>query len=1102
MFKKFLNITTIFIIALVFTTNELVNALDNDKKKACRIIIVGHSYDTVYMNYIDQFGNESPKTGYLYKFKTVNSNNTLSEGFCLDPGKHVDNGYIRSDNPIPRSGYEGYYYKVYEWFRRNGDIEGAQIAIWYFSIAGASANEEAFTKTLVRYFVGEENTCECAEKRIRLETGLENFYCKCFFNHNANFYDTSGQYPKSVSCSKKNYMHYIPSALLEEDKYKSITDSEYNGWITRYSCTGTATNEKTKGIEAMAHSIWNGSMYDGNLYYYKPVGGVGNYQRFIGVGECTTEGYFCNQLYPDYLAGKYGSDLTAASTINAFKAAILDGNTVQIQPDGTAKCGNRRDEKTCLDLKDQANANCWTKEQLQARITDGDKVVGTTCNLDCEGDRKCDPVVDVSSADCDMFNKEPTAFTLQDAMKDGIPDPNCYKKGTAYKLIGEEKVGSLDEDLSVKSGDKYFCQVYCWEEVTADMPGAPSTPTDPAYAGRMMYWGKGDESNGWFATVRSHRICWTQPDYNAFSNAWSANENSIAENYDRYKKLKDFTDDDQYTSSACTATATCLEIDEGEEGTTCCWNFQGTRCLGYSDATSCAGHGNFETRGGRAASCSSCPDGYSNKSGTSCEADGTQYSRTVGEISVTTTCYKDSPSDIDAAIDSYVSKERDEKLAAVKSGLKHRFDLSNAIQACQSKSRINENSMYKNIATMKFKTDASINLSNYGVNGEYTLEPANNIPPEVTTTSAADTPASQNYTCSSAPLVESDYYTNDTSISNPCTVSGGTYFTNINKYTEYQWDFQGQYDYYYPKTKFMFYVFKDTMKIINEDGKPRDYIFNKNLYYKEGYGFPLSFQLLEGTYNISVEIKKLGNNGHFDKVLEQTNSKETYSYDFQEGLKCPFYVWNPIYKYCPDCCPNPPCDNNNPPPSGGNDDLDVIYRVIEMGNGNKKKIFPSIDGDGRKICTSRNDTNCIGSNWASFIGKNNGTNFKNITNSKVIYTTKPLYSIELTPTNISKIRKDNKELRENNMDPYTSYTDKNNNIKITCTGDGYDNRQNNIANDIPENKSCVSSYVTTLMSDKYNVIVGGVFKNPNETKRLDKISAYKKCYDSANPNCK
>ena len=139
----------------------------------------------------------------------------------------------------------------------------------------------------------------------------------------------------------------------------------------------------------------------------------------------------------------------------------------------------------------------------------------------------------------------------------------------------------------------------------------------------------------------------------------------------------------------------------------------------------------------------------------------------------------------------------------------------------------------------------------------------------------------------------------------------------------------------------------------------------------------------------------------------------------------------------------------------------------------------SIDGDGRTP----------GYNWASFINRKGGTPYKNITTTSVIYDNTPMYTIELTPTNIGKIRKDNTELRKEGKDPYTSYRDVNNKLKIKC-----DTKQD-------EMKSCVSKYVTTLMGGNYNVITGGTFKVTNESQRLKMLSNYKTCYDNSNPNC-
>ena len=147
-----------------------------------------------------------------------------------------------------------------------------------------------------------------------------------------------------------------------------------------------------------------------------------------------------------------------------------------------------------------------------------------------------------------------------------------------------------------------------------------------------------------------------------------------------------------------------------------------------------------------------------------------------------------------------------------------------------------------------------------------------------------------------------------------------------------------------------------------------------------------------------------------------------------------------------------------------------------MASGDTTRIFPSVDGDGRNP----------GSNWMEFISDRN-TTYKNITTYSKIYDASPMYSIELTPTNIGKIRKSNTSYREDGKDPYTSYKDTNDKLKIIC--DDHDDKT----------KSCISTYVTELI--QMNVIKGGTFRIESEGHRLTKLHNYKTCYDVNSGEC-
>ena len=738
-------------------------------------------------------------------------------------------------------------------------------------------------------------------------------------------------------------------------------------------------------------------------------------------------------------------------------------------------------------------------EAFKKKITDPEKAThladGT---ISCE---PCKPDVKVPNAICDVQGKVPSNFTLSDAVDEyGKRSETCYHNNISYQIDGIPAKASIDENFSKSP----YCDVYCWESVFVDLPNSPSAMGN-IIAGSLFYWGI-NQPEHIFAELQTKRVCWTKPDYVAFANVWNANETAISQAYADYMAEVEYNkqgdSDVTVDSNKCCpgeytapTEGTYTKVNDCPVNDVACASSHG---CGVNDCDTSQGYWGRKS-GGEEEKCSvawgktyKLPSKDYTIPGTTIK--GTSNSKTSG-------CTSGSVS----ANDLKDYDEETKRKAAVAEKVGKRNTLREQFLVCQSKKNINESSMYDySKASIKFTTDTKTNLglSRYGVGNANLVGDVKPGTVKVETNSAKDATA-KTFNCSGINGGIGDSTDPDSSVSNIC--EGQTYISVDNYETNgYEWDYSGVYAFYYPED-YYFLSKKVTAEItndVNDQFKPTEYEKEKNLYYIEGYGFPVGFTTTEGYFFAKVEISGLGHKGHFDDILNQTDSKEKYGYNFKDGYSCPYYVYNPLYQHqCHyECDPNTmKCKKTADSPADCCDPqittcdkgkLAVVYRLIDMGEGNQKKIFPSIDGDGRKICSSLSDTNCIGANWASFISKKGGTPFKNITTTKVIYDNTPMYTIELTPTNIGKIRKDNTELRESGKDPYTSYVDAKNKLKITC--DEYQD----------ETKSCVSSYITTLMNGNYKVITGGSFKITNESQRLKALRKYKTCYDdSTNPSC-
>ena len=814
-----------------------------------------------------------------------------------------------------------------------------------------------------------------------------------------------------------------------------------------------------------------------NPFYNPKIPGSSMYYLSWGFTNKTTVNTCeCNMFEKDQslISYYFGEDWTCEELKNTIAGIKSCDKAAKI-----FKCdgGGGGGKKTCSELLPSypGYQNDAKFAEFKSRIEDSEKAIhnadGTiSCN-------SCQPHVNVSSAVCK--EKQTSFFELKDATvgDDGItPETVCYQNGTAYQIDGKERVLSYDATL----GNSY-CKVYCWESVVANMPGAPAE--GEAKGGKVMWWGTGTQESGEFAYLEPTRICWTKPDYAAFSTAWYANEDEVAQavaTYNAKESYNNDTDDNHVKEgdSCCVGGSTHKEGKEEKCGMTA------SECQAYIGAENgCSYHGS--KTGNAAYSDSSWCGGGGEKD--VCDTDGHIYYKeeiTSGEVKSASGKSFTGKSGVDKsdcttsapkATEFTVTNSKTE----IENNIKDRQRLQNDINACQDTSRINKNTMYHLTAKISFTTEELTTLSKYGVkNTAVTLDVPRdgNGNPSVPDNAAVATDgvvagADKVYSCTSTSY-DGDY-------TNPC--SGAAKSWSITNYSDFLWTYTSTFRFYYTQ-ELLFYALKENMKLVNSNAIPLDYIKNKNLYYKAGYGYPQSFKKYSGNYSIQVTISDLGNNSHFDEILKQTDSKEKYGYDFQDGHKCPYYLYNAIYDQekekecktppCPSTCKTPPCPDG---PSG----LDVVYRLIDMGEGNINKVFPGKSGDGK---TSRK----IGANWYNFV-YNGNEKFKNITTSSMIYDSTPMYTITLSPTTIGKIRDDNASYRSAKMDPYTSYRNPNNTIKIACTADE------------DENKTCVSSYITKLLT--MGVIKSKNYGDVDEDKRLNALHKYKNCYTSGTKHC-
>ena len=223
---------------------------------------------------------------------------------------------------------------------------------------------------------------------------------------------------------------------------------------------------------------------------------------------------------------------------------------------------------------------------------------------------------------------------------------------------------------------------------------------------------------------------------------------------------------------------------------------------------------------------------------------------------------------------------------------------------------------------------------------------------------------------------------------------------------------------------------------------------NKPYYVSIGYGLPTYFTTPNVTHSIQkdgayywditkssskgagylyMDIDKIGTHisgdkYHFTSLIKGKSKENKKSSAFQDDLfkyACDYSVKNEITgSECIGKSPNKPsyCKPDESPKG-----IDVVFRTVELINNNASKAekdnqitkaFPGRSGNGR----------AIGRNWAT-LGSTEEQNKVEIAKilRNTIYTEKsePMYKISLGPSEITKIRNDNKILRNFGVDPFT-----------------------------------------------------------------------------------
>ena len=742
---------------------------------------------------------------------------------------------------------------------------------------------------------------------------------------------------------------------------------------------------------------------------------------------------------------KWKNDLRA-------KGIIVSGDIVTCTDSPRfASCGGGTTPVSCNDLVSTGGYKNYNScADLKRDITDPDKV--TTCNdstgkvsvLRCG--EKCTPNLDIDKAGC--YSKGPGGngiVYMSDAI-DNKQDPDyttCISNNIGYSIEGND-IGSLYDDIKYKNNS--YCKVYCWESLELILPQEPQPKgyLKPIQAGREFWWGVTSSA---FATMETKKICWAKDiNYSQFETDWSNNESNILQKYADYMAQVNYNNQTEVKKGEkCCVGGKTHEVEKSPEK--CCYfkNQANPKTGEYSGCTNNVSAGD----------CSGVGDHFDADKETVCDTDGKEYyldetSYTYGGKTGKSNQVKKCETSAPSASDLHDSGEETKRKNAVQAAINERPKIYKAIKSCQSDLAINATTIYSYGTEITINDNSDLNLTGKGVK-TYKLNRSDYG--SMNTIESTISNKSSSLSCNSIP----SGFTSPSS--DPC-FENGTAKTSysVPNYSVFKWNYTGGSYFTYPSGfSFIASMESDTIYSVETVPATVEEAMNLGLTLDAGIGVPTYINKAKGKFKIDVSIKNLGsmknNKAHFEEL---TKNQKLYDFNI-EKYGCEYDLANVIYDICVPGDPNYPCENG----------LQIIYRIIDMAEGNVDKVFPGNSGNGRK------NVSYIGDNWSRFINTNK---FKKITTTSEIYGKTPLYSIELTPTLIGQIRSDNNSYRSNKMDPYTSYRGLDNKYKIECTKDNGDL------------KSCTSKYITELIQKGK---ISGRFAEKNEEKRRELIKNYK-----------
>lgn len=1125
--KIFISIIFSFLINFVLIINvDAINAseiAETNTGKYCRVTSTAGSQVRVRIG----FENGASKYGIFYNMTmgvhNVNGSTIGAPAFCLNPGKSNNTTYKAKDGePLSRVTNK-WYYIVYQWYLNNRAVYGerallyAQTAIW--SLANNNYNSaEKLKKTLAEVYY--TSVCKDYQTSIRQKIKNPNFSCECYMTEPRKRDDSCDEKVKDGETLEELDLEYY-FYLFEHGEVFKYENGQYYG-MSDY-------RKDMQEFTSVATSILNASnpLYPGDLYEWTASNGSSDYQNLLGIYGCTdnqtvqTCDEDLNNLKRTFHFDTQDKTVLAnnpnwirkldelAVKYPQYAVGLKNYSNPTCPNDTTTppSCDPEYTEKKCefdgpnggFLFKDAGadpneNTYCWLENGIAYNV-DGNQVDSNYVEED------------FSNAYCDIYCWEAFGADFPSAVQGikagttffwGIDKQDgtfgnvnarryCKTVGINYNLFHQHWKDNENE-IALRYAE-YMAQVEYNKESNLKTNGTSCNASENR---DMCVMEKVEKCDIGYAGPYDGKC------YNHSIGDWLEDNkcSNGSKGTDPGSGLttciiatKDATEED--VCGSCKDGISCPEGGSVESDDKC-YRYEGLNAQGGCNR-------GIKVGNQCKISMPTATADYELSNG-SCYLQGKEYykeqkSKQVigpyGEITghslgtsdkicianniTSSTQINNKFSTVTVGGTSYnLSSNLTSRKYKLNKELDDRKGLANEIEECQTNKSINQDTIYK------FNSTVTLNYTDPAVSRTIkTLQLEHDAIKDSKTFTDGGAQSGQ------LPLYCVNMGTDFSDTSGKCGVS---FLWNLPQYSEYHWDFSGTYNFKYNIDSFYWKALIESKTIINKDTEVTNTVGDLIEPYEVGYGIPTSFTLVKGFYDISVKVTGFGNNGeHFNSLVAANNDGQSiYNY------ACKYYVENPLYynecryncyketQTCvldtsykiPDYCPPPGSGG------GGGSGIDLVYRLIEMPTkdaGRQKVVFPSIDGDGRTP----------GNNWEEFIAAE-PTGFKNITNFDVIYNNSknisgPIYEIELTPTAINEIRKDTLTYRTRGIDPYTSYTDANNQEKVICEGNE------------PDKRTCASEYITTLIQDE--VITSGYYVDcqqcSNTSARLDWIDSQK-----------